>query len=191
MQRDAICKRWGTPRNSNPGNPFKCSITGGYRYRGSSQNTLQGLYFFADFCSGDIGYIEETSPNPFQLTFANTFNNHFSSFAEDVNGELYIMDLYTGVISKVIDANLSVEEENFNTVKIFPNPAQDYVSIHTGHIQATSIRIINIEGKHIKTITDFSNEEINISIQDLEKGFYIMEITSISGYKNIEKLIIN
>jgi glucose/arabinose dehydrogenase len=31
-----------------------CSVTGGYAYRGPSQRQLQGLYVFADYCSGRI-----------------------------------------------------------------------------------------------------------------------------------------
>ena len=42
---------------------FKCSITGGYRYRGNTYANFQGLYFFADYCSGEIGYIKEDQYN--------------------------------------------------------------------------------------------------------------------------------
>src|SRR5690606_3508882 len=36
----------------------KCSITGGFRYRGMAQPNLVGLYFFADYCSNEIGILQ-------------------------------------------------------------------------------------------------------------------------------------
>ena len=32
----------------------QCAVVGGYRYRGSALPALDGVYFFGDYCSGDI-----------------------------------------------------------------------------------------------------------------------------------------
>jgi hypothetical protein len=173
------------------GSPFKCSVTGGFRYRGNTETTLQGLYFFADYCSNEIGYVEETSENVFQLNFTNAFSGqNFSSFVEDVNGELYIIGLDSGDISKIIDANLSIDEQNINKIIVYPNPATHKVNIQLGSINPNEIRIINLKGKCIKTITEFTDKNVEVSVENYEKGIYLLEMSFSTGQTLVKKLIV-
>jgi len=173
------------------GNPFKCSITGGYRYRGSLESSLQGLYFFADFCSNQIGYVEEISDDTFQLNFAGTFSGqNFSSFVEDVDGELYAVGLSSGTISKIIDANLSIDENNFNEINLYPNPADHKVNIQWEGYHINSIRIMDIQGKIMKRLHDLPDNLIQMSVENFEKGLYLIEINSNNGQKTIKKLLV-
>lgn len=175
------------------GSPFKCSITGGYRYRGSLQSSLEGLYFFADYCSDEIGVVRETSPNVFQLTFEDQFSGGFSAFAEDVNGELFVVGLSSGTISRIVDANLSVDEDVFKSLKMFPNPSDSVLNFDVAgtSIQINSITFYNILGKNIKTVSGFTNQNISISIRDMASGIYFVEIADINGNKDTKKLVVN
>lgn len=85
------------PHGSNEEN---CSITGGYRYRGSVIRSLRGAYVYADFCSGKIFRARPVSGGwkAVQLA-ATTFN--ISTFGEDASGELYLADL-SGNVYKII-----------------------------------------------------------------------------------------
>ena len=70
----------------------RCSITGGYVYRGGSGANLQGRYFFGDYCTGEIWAAENTDSGwsagvPRETSF------RISSFGEDEAGELYVVDL--------------------------------------------------------------------------------------------------
>ncbi|HVR38286.1 MAG TPA: PQQ-dependent sugar dehydrogenase [Thermoanaerobaculia bacterium] len=81
-----------------------CAITGGYRYRGSAIPELAGLYIYADFCTGTISAAQPFAGSewlPRQL-----FNTRFlvSSFGEDRNGELYVIDYGGGAVYKIEDA---------------------------------------------------------------------------------------
>ena len=69
-----------------------CSVTGGHRYRGSRFPRLAGSYIYGDYCNGVIwGAVPRTNGtwNPREL-FNATFE--ISSFGEDVNGEIYVVD---------------------------------------------------------------------------------------------------
>ena len=74
-----------------------CSVTGGYVYRGSRLPALYGAYAYADFCSGKIWALRYDGQRVTEsLRIADTQLN-ISSFAEDPNGELYILDLDGGI----------------------------------------------------------------------------------------------
>lgn len=176
------------------GSPFKCSITGGYRYRGIQQTSLEGLFFFADYCSDEIGVVRETSPDVFQLTLEDRFiGEGFSAFAEDFNGELYAVGLDSGTISRIVDVNLSVDEESLKSVKMFPNPSDYVLNFDTtgSSIQINSIAFYNILGKNIKTVSGFSNQNISISTKNMASGIYLVEISDVNGNKETRKLVVN
>lgn len=67
------------------------SITGGYVYRGSLYPGLVGKYIYADFISGRIWALTETSPGVFanQLLLEPGFN--IASFGRDEDGELFVI----------------------------------------------------------------------------------------------------
>ena len=86
-----------------------CSITGGYVYRGKKINSLKGLYIFGDYCTGRIWSLKSekngvtTSTNISNILKKNSKETplFISSFGEDNNGELYIVD-YLGAIYKFV-----------------------------------------------------------------------------------------
>jgi hypothetical protein len=72
---------------------FGCSVTGGYRYRGSSEPALDGIYFYGDFCSGTIwGATESVAGDWSSVPFLET-GLSISSFGESESGELFVSSL--------------------------------------------------------------------------------------------------
>jgi glucose/arabinose dehydrogenase len=70
-----------------------CSITGGYVYRGAQFPALTGIYFYADYCSGQLwGLRRETNGSWPQAKLAQ-LKAKISSFGQDQTGEVYIIDL--------------------------------------------------------------------------------------------------
>jgi glucose/arabinose dehydrogenase len=79
---------------------FHCSVSGGYVYRGCDIPSLDGTYFFADFCSSDIwsfkvvaGSVTEFTDRTSELApGGGLVINSISGFGEDAQGEIYIVD---------------------------------------------------------------------------------------------------
>ncbi len=74
-----------------------CSITGGYVYRGKEYTDIQGTYFFSDFCTGTIWGLRRTSTGWEWAEFLSTGLN-VSTFGEDEEGEIYVLDYAGGGI---------------------------------------------------------------------------------------------
>ncbi len=93
------------------------SLTGGFVYRGCAIEGLQGTYFFADYVTSRIWSLryDGTTVSGFQLRTTQLTPssegftvNQISSFGEDANGELYIVDQgsgTTGQIFKIVPAD--------------------------------------------------------------------------------------
>ncbi|MBI5567038.1 MAG: PQQ-dependent sugar dehydrogenase [Chloroflexi bacterium] len=69
-----------------------CSVTGGYVYRGAQYPALQGQYFFADYCIGTIWSLTRDTTGEWSRADRLAADVRISSFGEDVNGELYVID---------------------------------------------------------------------------------------------------
>ena len=82
----------------------RCSITGGYVYRGAQAVLPSGNYVYGDFCSGEIFAWDGA-----QRTLLDTAEN-IVSFGEDEQGELYVVGL-SGSVSRLVRVtacNLSI-----------------------------------------------------------------------------------
>jgi glucose/arabinose dehydrogenase len=75
-----------------------CSVTGGYVYRGSAYPTLQGLYFFGDFCTGKVWSLDAQDDGTWRMTPQLQDAIQISSFGEDEAGELYVTT-FTGEVN--------------------------------------------------------------------------------------------
>ncbi|SEJ01777.1 Por secretion system C-terminal sorting domain-containing protein [Dyadobacter sp. SG02] len=74
------------------------SVMGGFVYRGSRYPSMKGHYFFGDYATGKIGYIDPlgvTTPD------AGLANASLISFGEDQSGELYTLSFLNGTLSKI------------------------------------------------------------------------------------------
>ena len=96
----------------------RCSITGGYVYRGCAIPDLQGTYFFGDYCAGKIysgrfqgaaliNVVERTA----ELSPGGGLSiGRITSFGEDARGEILICD-EDGEIYKIVPASPVLEQD--------------------------------------------------------------------------------
>jgi glucose/arabinose dehydrogenase len=74
----------------------RCSITGGYVYRGRAVPALYGIYVFADFCTGEIFGLQNG-----QITRLLQTDLTIVSFGESRSGELHVVD-FGGTIRQIV-----------------------------------------------------------------------------------------
>lgn len=96
---------------------FGCSITGGMVYRGCDIPSLDGTYFYADYCSNRIWSFEwdgSSATNQTERTSelapgGGLFISSISGFGEDARGEVYICDLFGGEVFKIVPVKPTVD----------------------------------------------------------------------------------
>jgi hypothetical protein len=80
-----------------------CSVTGGYRYRGTAVPVLHGVYVYADFCTGEIwGGVQAGDGEWGRIDLLDT-PHQISSFGEDAAGELYVAAI-GGTVYRIVAA---------------------------------------------------------------------------------------
>ncbi|HXF61523.1 MAG TPA: PQQ-dependent sugar dehydrogenase [Caldilineaceae bacterium] len=79
-----------------------CSVTGGYVYRGEQFPAIQGVYFFADYCSGALWATVPDGSGGWATHAMLDTGISVSSFGEDEAGELYLTDLSGGLYRLVV-----------------------------------------------------------------------------------------
>ncbi len=100
------CTREGlvAPVGEYPTRAPRCSVTGGYIYRGTRIPALRGVYMHGDYCSGEIlGLFGDQgglvgTPQVLLVT-----GYSISSFGQDQEGELYVID-HGGAVYRIIAA---------------------------------------------------------------------------------------
>lgn len=176
------------PLAEYPHDNGNCSITGGYVYRGAVYSDIAGLYFFADYCSGLIGAVDNSG----NIIDYGDFSGNWVSFGEDIHKELYILDINGGSIYKIKGGEIAGTDEFSleNSLSMLPNPASDNVSFMLKNDTLKDILFFDLGGRRIHSEKNISAKEKTISTSNLNTGIYFLKITSEKGESLVKKLII-
>lgn len=79
-----------------------CSVTGGYVYRGTAFPRMAGAFYFGDFCSGRIWALYRNAAGQWTTAQMLQPGLGISSFGEDEAGELYVTDLGSGRLYRLV-----------------------------------------------------------------------------------------
>lgn len=69
-----------------------CSVTGGFVYRGALLPEWQGIYFYGDFCSGEVMGLFQQPDGTWINQLLYSLDAYITSFGEDEAGEIYLVD---------------------------------------------------------------------------------------------------
>ena len=84
--------------SANPSS--RCAITGGYVYRGTQRTLPNGSYLYGDYCTGEVLLWSGGQ----QLPLHDIVDFNLTSFGEDEDGELYVVQIGTGIVQKIVPA---------------------------------------------------------------------------------------
>jgi len=85
--------------------------------------------------------------------------------------------------------SIGLEEEGFE-FNLYPNPANDQVTLSSNINEEQTIRIIDAQGRLVQLLTTAANQnEVTIDISGLTAGWYTVTVESDSFY-NVKKLVI-
>jgi hypothetical protein len=77
------------------------AVIGGFVYHGTALAGFENQYIFGDL-NGKIWSLLEGPPNTFTRTLLIDSGFSISSFGQDQNGELYVVDLGNGRVLKIV-----------------------------------------------------------------------------------------
>lgn len=88
-----------------------CSITGGYRYGGSLYPGLEGVYFYADYCTGKIWGVSRDASGVWTSAQLLDTELIITAFGEDEDGELYLAHFSStnGTIYKITELSAATD----------------------------------------------------------------------------------
>lgn len=162
----------------------RCSVTGGYVYTGASYPNMLNKYFFADFCTGEIGMTDGTG-----ITWLGDFGGTITTFGEDTDGELYVAG-GDGNIYKITDTTAGTDSFTNSPFALYPNPAKNevFVSAKDG-LMAGTATIFNISGQLVLE-QQLRDGDTRIDTSMLQSGVYMLKLET-TGSKYNTKLVIN
>jgi glucose/arabinose dehydrogenase len=96
-----------TPPVAEYQHPTGVAVTGGFVYRGTAIPGLVGRYVFGDYSSGFIWHIGRDTPPTRLLASADGWDSglNIASFAEDADGELFMVNVRDSTIHKLVPRN--------------------------------------------------------------------------------------
>lgn len=103
-----------------------CSVTGGYVYRGREYPEMQGIYFFADYCTGRIWGMRPDGQGGWETELLAETGENITSFGEDQSGELFAVSAAGGPSKLFQLVNLGLAE---NELPVSPIHESDTMTL--------------------------------------------------------------
>ena len=86
-----------------------------------------------------------------------------------------------------IQATANLNENVLNSIKMYPNPANDYLNFDTNSNENIDVQIFDILGKSVLQLENVRNL---VNVSELKSGVYFVQMT-LGTKKGTKKLIIN
>lgn len=147
-------------------------------------NTDNGSCYYitvslSEYTAGNPITAETDAENP---TFAWYINDNVqaetsSSLTPYINGEYIVIvtDQFGCSASDTMQINnVGIEEENIELLNIYPNPANDFITINSNSSKIETLKLFSIEGRLLFQV-EVNAEQYRVSRNNLSAGIYFIE----------------
>jgi glucose/arabinose dehydrogenase len=174
-----------------------CSVTGGYVYRGATYTDMQGVYIYTDFCSGKIWGLRPNGDDTFtNETLFSGDGGQYSSFGEDLAGELYLAALNDGRIYRVVDTSFVSSTTDPAAMAIpltvAPQPFgnQLRLTVELPTVRQASLRVLTTDGREIWQTRGLQPgpQTIALDTNTWSPGVYLL-VLEVDGVRRVERVI--
>lgn len=82
----------------------------------------------------------------------------------------------TGTWAEAVGGTLSVAKNEIEGLKVYPNPAKDYITIESKNTKLTSVELYNVLGAKVLSSKSLTNDRLNVS--GISKGIYMLKVNA-------------
>ena len=98
---------------------------------------------------------------------------------------------YTSWGSSHWTGTIGINEFDFSTIKINPNPFGDEFVISTNNNQSYTVDIVNVVGQNVLSVKAVKQKEIRVNTSLLESGVYLLRVSYTNGNQTIKRIVKN
>lgn len=166
----------------------RCSVTGGFVYRGSRRPDLVGRYIYADYCTGEIFKLKYDGGTVTEDALLLSPGIAVLSFGTDQNNELYVLG-NSGIYRfnrSTSGVGGEVSPNRFALGQNYPNPFNPSTTITYSVPVAThaQLSVFDVLGKQVASLVDGQVEagthQVTFDAQasGLSSGVYLYRLTT-------------
>tara|TARA_R100000935_G_scaffold36196_1_gene56989 strand:- start:89881 stop:90594 length:714 start_codon:yes stop_codon:yes gene_type:complete len=137
----------------------------------STQQSFQSLYFGVYWEANDVPI------NPFTYTIL-----------DDGDTKLLQVENANGAIAHYTNATLNVTDFKDVTIALYPNPANERITIASNDASIENLSIFNIHGQEVMTVK-FQQNKPTLNISNLQAGVYFLKAESDTGQQLTTKFV--
>ena len=116
--------------------------------------------------------------------------NEFYELTTEEGDLVYTNTNFGSEESKLISTNyLNLNENNQNSVSIFPNPSENYIYIRYENISPESYKIFDVNGRLIYSKIINNNDDLLVDVSSYDRGLYFISIVSNQKVSNLKFLV--
>ncbi len=164
----------GVSRDNTP-------LGGGYDMVTMKYNINGTLQWLSNFNYGNYATMGDDGVGLEMDSLGNLYAIGWTSYGENYNDDFLLLKYGT---------TLSVQQNDLDMFTMFPNPANDQLNIKlTNNATIADVTISDINGRKVlREKFNATNEQLTLSVENLETGLYIVTIETEAG-STTQKLV--